>query len=86
MKAYIKNDDPGVFLYPDQMKRILEYLDIHGTLQISAEQVEGYYMMFSDRYDATWLTVNDRYLEWFADYLSQIDVDPAHCFGDTCSL
>lgn len=85
MKAYIKNDSQD-FLYPDQMEKILDYLKLHGTLQVSAEQVEGYYMMFSEERCASWLSVSDMLLAEFADYLSEINVDPAHCQGDVCDL
>lgn len=85
MKAYIKNDGQD-FLYPDQMEKILDYLKSHGTLQVSAEQVEGYYIMFSEEHCAGWLIVNDMCLTEFADFLADIDVNPAHCQGDACDL
>ena len=88
MKAYVKEKkEPPEFLHPKDMKAILEYLEAHGNIQVSAEQVEGYYMMFSDaRYRAPWIGVGVTQLAEFADYLSQVEVDPAHCTGDACDL
>lgn len=88
MKAYVKEKkELPEFLHPKDMKAILEYLEAHGNIQVSAEQVEGYYMMFSEAiYGAAWIGVGLTQLAEFADYLSQVEVDPAHCTGDACIL
>lgn len=86
MKAYVKKHEPEPFLYPDEMGKILTYLDANGILQVPAEQVEGYYMMFSEEHCAGWLIVNDGVLAEFADYLAGIDIDERSCTGDACVL
>lgn len=85
MKAFIKNDKKDFkFRYPDQMEKILAYLNENGKLQISERTVEKLYRDFSEeKYSASWMTIADDssenndfpdLLEDFADYLSEIDI------------
>lgn len=82
MKAFIKNTETK-FRYPEQMAKILAYLNEHGKLQISEQTVEKLYFDFSeDRYCASWMGIPDKapdedfpnLLEEFADWLSEIDI------------
>ena len=63
------------FDYPDDMKRILDYLNEHGTLLVKPLTIEKLYYDFSeDRYYANWMSVNDNVLEEFADWLDELDI------------
>lgn len=74
MKVYIKNTNP-VYDYPEEMVKILDYLNAHGKLQVSGETVERLYRDFSDDiYCAGWMGVNDQCLGEFADWLAKIDL------------
>ena len=62
------------FDYPDDMKRILDYLNEHGTVLVKPLTIEKLYYDFSrDRY-AVWLYVDDDVLEEFADWLDELDI------------
>ena len=73
MRVYEKHDSQD-FDYPDNMKRILDYLNEHGTLLVKPLTVEKLYHDFSkDRY-AVWLYVDDDVLEEFANWLDELDI------------
>lgn len=73
MRVYEKHDSQD-FDYPDDMKRILDYLNEHGTLLVKPLTVEKLYHNFSkDRY-AVWLYVDDDVLEEFANWLDELDI------------
>ena len=74
MKVYVKNAAPG-YDYPEEMEKILEYLNAHGELRVSGKTVERLYREFSDEiYCAGWICVNAYRLEEFADWLEKIDL------------
>lgn len=74
MRAYIPNDEVE-FEFPDDMEKILNYLNANGKLMINAHRVESFYEGYSeDRWCAGWMSVNDDILEDFANWLSQVDV------------
>lgn len=62
--------------YPEEMEKILNYLQEHGKFNVSGKTIESLYYDFSDeRYDAIWMVVSaDWILEKFADYLSDIEI------------
>lgn len=73
MKAYIKNSVNN-FDHPEDMRKILEYLNKNGKLNVSNKVVENLYREFSDRYAAGWLCIDEELLEEFADYISKVDI------------
>lgn len=74
MRVYEKNSSQD-FTYPDEMKRILNYLDKHGTVLVKPLTVEKLYREFSeDEYCASWMCVDDNLLEEFADWLDEVDI------------
>ena len=74
MRVYEKHASHD-FYYPDEMKRILDYLNEHGTLLVKPLTVEKLYREFSeDEYCASWMCVNDDVLEEFADWLDEINI------------
>lgn len=73
MRVYEKHSSQD-FDYPDDMKRILDYLNEHGMLLVKPLTVEKLYHDFSkDRY-AVWLYVDDDVLEEFANWLDELDI------------
>ena len=74
MRVYEKHASQD-FDYPDDMKRIFDYLNEHGTLLVKPLTIEKLYYEFSyDIYDASWMDVNDDLLEEFADWLDGLDI------------
>ena len=56
--------------YPDDLKKIREYLNSIGTLETSEAELEKLYSEFSeDCYSAGWLGLHEETLEHFADWL-----------------
>lgn len=73
MKAYIQNKSE--FSYPEDMERILAYLEKHGTLNISHREVERLYREYSeDSWCAGWVEATDHKIAGFAKWLSEIEV------------
>lgn len=45
--------------YPEEMEKILNYLQEHGKFNVSGKTIESLYYDFSDeRYDAIWMVVS----------------------------
>ena len=73
MKAYIQNKSK--FDYPEDMERILAYLERYGTLNISHREVERKYMEYCENYwCAGWLEATDNKVAGFAKWLSEVEV------------
>ena len=79
MKAFVWNTVPD-FAHPEEMEKILKYLNEHGKLQVTETMVESMYYDFcfmrddGPEYDDGWLPVTDSRLEAFAYQLSTRDV------------
>lgn len=74
MRVYIPNNE-SEFEFPEDMEKILNYLNANGKLTISAHAVEDYYEGYSGvRWCAGWMAVNDDILEDFAKWLSKCEV------------
>lgn len=74
MRVYERNET-NKFTYPEEMKLILDYLNIHGKVLVSDSTIEDLYYRFSDeKYCASWMGVNDRLLEEFEDWLNDVNI------------
>ena len=74
MKAFEFNE--SIFDYPDEMEKILNYLNDNGKLNISPKRVEELYRAYSDDiWCAGWMSVSHEILVSFAEWLSEIEVD-----------
>lgn len=74
MKVYERNETDN-FTYPDEMKRILDYLNEHGKILARPSTIESLYYDFSDeRYCASWMCVDEQILEAFENWLTGIDI------------
>lgn len=73
MKVYERNY--SCFVYPDEMAKIMSYLNDRGRLFVSPRTVENLYFEFSDsRYSASWMYVCDERLEEFEEWLMSYDL------------
>lgn len=73
MRVYERNNYN--FTYPDEMKRILDYLNEHGKILVKPSTIESLYYDFSSEcYCATWMCVNDNMLEKFENWLIKKDI------------
>ena len=57
------------FDYPEDMRKIIEYLESIGKIYITYKEVEDYYYKYSDSVSCSWRIVDKDSLEEFADYL-----------------
>lgn len=76
MKAYkrkLKFDHE--YEYPEDMKRILDYLNDHGDILVDGRVIEELYRDFSDYcYCAGWMCVDNHILEEFEEWLNNREV------------
>lgn len=73
MKVYERNE--SCFTYPDEMERILAYLNERGKINVKASTIENLYYDFSDeRYCATWMCIDENLLAEFEEWLTDIDI------------
>lgn len=74
MKAYVLYK-PVKFSHPDDMKKIMDYLQLRGKLNVQPKTVENYYFDFSEeKYCAGWIGVNLVTLEEFAEWLAEQEI------------
>ena len=73
MRVYEKHSSQG-FDYPDEMKRILVYLNEHGTILVKPLTIEKLYYEFSESYCARGMRVDDNLLEEFSNWLDKYDI------------
>lgn len=74
VRVFIKNKETN-FTYPDDMKKILDYLNSIGKILVSDSTIEELYYKFSDKeYCAGWVTVKEETLIEFADWLDKIEL------------
>ena len=60
----------GLYGYPEDMQKILNYLNENGTVYVSGEAIEKLYRQFSDdMYCAGWMGVSEERIEEFANWL-----------------
>lgn len=72
MKVYERNYTD--FYYPDDMAKIMNYLNERGRVLVSAKTIESLYEDFSERACAGWLCVHDETLEEFEEWLTNVDI------------
>lgn len=72
MKAFEFYD----FQYPDEMWKIIRYLEQWGKINVDYMKLEKLYEDFSyDVYYAQWMMVSDKTLKGFTKYLTDIEVE-----------
>ena len=59
------------FDYPEDMKKIIEYLESIGRIYITYKELEDYYYKYSHSVCCSWRIVDKDSLEEFADYLEK---------------
>ena len=70
MRVYERNPEIE-YDYPEDMKRILDYLNEHGKILVGELAVERLYSDFSyEVYSASWMSVNSDMLVEFEDWLA----------------
>ena len=74
MKPFVRNKE-YIFTYPDEMKKIISFLESIGTININYDTLERLYYDFSEEcYSASWITVNEDILKEFARWLEDVDI------------
>lgn len=62
------------FTYPEDMKKILDYLNERGKILVSEKTIENLWYDFSDEYCASWLCAHEDWLERFEEWLTNIEI------------
>lgn len=74
MKVYERNESVD-FIYPDEMVKILDYLNKHGKVLVKPSTIESLYFRFSDeQYCASWMCVDDLTLKSFEEWLTKVNI------------
>lgn len=74
MKVYERNEKNN-YTYPDEMEKILDYLNKCGKVLAKGSIIENLYYEFSDeKYCASWMEVNEQMLEEFEKWLHEYDL------------
>jgi hypothetical protein len=74
MKVFEPFERPQ-YAYPEDMEKILNYLNEHGKINVKNSIIEDFYYDFSEEcYCAGWMSISDYILEEFADWLSEKDL------------
>ena len=74
MRVYLRVEE-SKFNYPEDMARILEYLNEHGVILVEDSAIEDLYYTFSEeQYDAGWMSVNDDILAEFENWLIDVEL------------
>lgn len=72
MKVYKRKHD---FTFPEDMKKILDYLSIYGYILIEEATIEKlYYEFCEERYDAGWMCIYDEILDEFENWLNEYEL------------
>lgn len=80
MKVYeLFEEHEHEFMYPEEMKIILDYLKAHGEIKVKPSTIESLYCEFSDEADASWLGVMSKesqeiWLPRFAEWLAKVHI------------
>lgn len=74
MKVYERNETNN-YRYPDEMKKILDYLNRCGKILVKDSTIEDLYYEFCEEiYDAGWMGVYDEILDQFENWLNEYEL------------
>lgn len=74
MKVFVKTV-AYEFDYPEDMEKIINYLENRGKLNVNYKTLQSLYYDFSDdKYCAQWMSVDDQMLKEFMNYLESTDI------------
>jgi hypothetical protein len=74
MEVYERKNE-YYYRFPEDMERILEYLNEHGQVLVDGRTIEVLYEDFSDeKYCAGWMCVDNHILEEFEEWLNDYDM------------
>lgn len=75
MKVY-ERYNKNRFVYPKDMELILDYLKKHGEILVNESTIESLYYDFSyEVYDAAWMSVDNKLLEEFEEWLNNYEYE-----------
>lgn len=70
MKFKRSHEEECYIQYPEDVKKIREYLEEIGTLEATDVEIDDYWGLYSDeKFCAGWMGVNEDLLDMFADWL-----------------
>lgn len=74
MRAFISNNKKYKFNHPQDMQRIINYLEENGKINIDYQHLENLYYDYSDSVCCGWRIVDDISLAQFAEFLTHVEV------------
>lgn len=74
MKVYVRNEESN-YEYPQDMAKILNYLNGCGKILVKGSTIENLYSEFCDeQYSAGWISVDVRILREFEEWLNNYEL------------
>lgn len=73
MSKYFELKKEIEFNHPNDMKKIIEYLETVGTIHCTHKKLESLWYDFSETYSAGWLNPDDELLSDFATWLDDYE-------------
>ena len=72
MSRYYTLNNSDHYDYPEDMEKILSYLNTHGKIRCSNKEIEELYREYCDRTDAAgWIEPSEERIETFAKWLDE---------------
>lgn len=72
MRVYERKHD---FTFPEDMKKILDYLNTYGKILVKDSTIECLYYEFCDeKYDAGWMSISNKILDEFEEWLNEYEL------------
>lgn len=70
MSKFFEMNERIEFIYPNDMKKIISYLETMGTIRCTKKKIESLWEEFSEERCASWLGPDDEDLYDFANWLN----------------
>jgi len=77
MKVFIPNEGNFKFTYPDEMEKIIKFVEDRGTLNVKYPTLEKLWYAFSETWCAEFLIPDEATMSSFIDWMNDLEVDDA---------
>ena len=76
MRAFVPFNKKYKFNHPDDMAKIITFLEATGKINIEYQVLEDLYYDYSDSVACGWRCVDAQSLNEFAEYLARVELTP----------
>ena len=87
MKVFVSSDENFKYTYPEEMAKIIKYIEDRGTLNVKYPTLEKLWYAFSETRCAAFLIADDATIDEFLDWIHDLEVEDAlkmDYYGDIC--